>query len=87
MLKISKPAGMCITHTVDELNLIVTPCNTTDKSQLWEQQSVGVPTSGQVRFVHSVTGECSVRVFRRNFALEDAIGSHACSLEALHACD
>jgi hypothetical protein len=25
---------------------------------------------------------CTVRVFRQNFALEDAIGSHACSLEA-----
>ena len=24
---------------------------------------------------------CTVRVFRQNFALEDAIGSHACSLE------
>jgi hypothetical protein len=24
-----------------------------------------------------------VRVFRQNFALDDAIGSHACSLEAL----
>jgi hypothetical protein len=28
-------------------------------------------------------GCCIVRVFRENFALEDAIGSHACSLEAL----
>jgi hypothetical protein len=26
---------------------------------------------------------CTVRVFRQDFALEDAIGSHACSLEAL----
>jgi hypothetical protein len=25
----------------------------------------------------------TVRVFRQNFALEDAIGSHACSLQAL----
>ena len=31
---------------------------------------------------------CMVLVSRRNFALECAIGSHACSLEAiLHACD
>jgi hypothetical protein len=27
--------------------------------------------------------ERAVRVFRQKFALEDAIGSHACSLEAL----
>jgi len=26
---------------------------------------------------------CTVRVFRLGFALEDAIGSHACSFEAL----
>jgi hypothetical protein len=26
---------------------------------------------------------CTVRVFRQKFTLEDAIGSHACSLEAL----
>jgi hypothetical protein len=26
---------------------------------------------------------CTVRVFRLEFTLEDAIGSHACSLEAL----
>jgi hypothetical protein len=29
----------------------------------------------------------TVRVFRKKIYLEDAIGSHACSLEALHACD
>jgi hypothetical protein len=29
-----------------------------------------------------VAGECTVRVFGHNFALADAIGSHACSLEA-----
>jgi hypothetical protein len=27
-------------------------------------------------------GACTVRVFRQKFTLEDAIGSHACSLEA-----
>jgi hypothetical protein len=27
-------------------------------------------------------GECTVRVFRQKFPLEDAIGSHACSLDA-----
>jgi hypothetical protein len=26
--------------------------------------------------------QCTVRVFRQNFTIEDAIGSHACSLEA-----
>jgi hypothetical protein len=26
---------------------------------------------------------CTVRVFRQKFPLEDAIGSHACSLDAL----
>jgi hypothetical protein len=31
----------------------------------------------------NVTGRCTVRVCRQQFTLEDAIGSHACSLEAL----
>jgi hypothetical protein len=30
----------------------------------------------------SNSNECTVRVFRQKFTLEDAIGSHACSLEA-----
>jgi hypothetical protein len=30
----------------------------------------------------SCCGCCTVRVFRQNLALEDAIGSHACSLQA-----
>jgi hypothetical protein len=28
------------------------------------------------------SASCAVRVFRQKFTLEDAIGSHACSLEA-----
>jgi hypothetical protein len=32
--------------------------------------------------VDSNLSMCTVRVFRQNFALEDAIGSHACSIEA-----
>jgi hypothetical protein len=32
---------------------------------------------------HSGLGCCTVRVCRQEFTLEDAIGSHACSLEAL----
>jgi hypothetical protein len=32
---------------------------------------------------YSAWTDSTLRVFRQNFALEDAIGSHACSLEAL----
>jgi hypothetical protein len=40
------------------------------------------PPGAHKEFVISQFHGCMVRGFRQNFALEDAIGSHACSLEA-----
>jgi prolyl 4-hydroxylase len=41
-----------------------------------------VDVGGETVFAHA-PGHGTVSVFRQNFALKDAIGSHACSLEAL----
>jgi hypothetical protein len=44
--------------------------------------AVDVAAGRNLYWSHFLEG-CTVPVFRRDFALEDAIGSHACSLEAL----
>jgi hypothetical protein len=35
-----------------------------------------------ITYGNACEAKCTVRVFRQKFTLEDAIGSHACSLEA-----
>jgi hypothetical protein len=45
-------------------------------------QPTGMPTPC-VAAVYTPSGQCTVRVFRQDHALDDAIGSHACSIEAL----
>jgi hypothetical protein len=44
---------------------------------------VSTMDSAVLGLASSGCGCCTVRVLRRDFALEDAIGSHACSLQAL----
>ena len=49
--------------------------------ELWEVSVVLVDPT--FRVVGGFTVWCRVRVFRQKFTLKNAIGSHACSLEAL----